>query len=168
MEWHLHTKYFKNGYGWLFPHRETLSIGAYVDQKVMSAKRLKEGLVEWASTKHIDLTNESCSAEFINFDFKGWEFKNIFLVGDAAGLASALTGEGIFSAIVSGETVANKILDPHADCTPLNTMIKRQRRFRKMVELTGRSKVHQSLLAEAGLLLLRLKILNFKHLEMAG
>jgi len=47
----------------------------------------------------------------INYDYKGHEFKNKFLVGDAGGFASGLTGEGMYFAIKSGEDVARKILN---------------------------------------------------------
>ncbi len=166
MEWHLHTKYFKNGYGWIFPHKDSVSIGAYVDKKVMSAGQLKENLIIWAATQGFDLREEKCSAEYIHFGYQGWDFGHIFLVGDAAGLASALTGEGIYPAIVSGETVAEKILDPQCDLSKINRMIQKQQIFRKMVQLTGKSIFLSFFLAELGLLLLRLKILNFRHLEM--
>ncbi len=167
MEWHLHTDYFKNGYSWIFPHRDTLSIGAYADKSVMSAKRLKAGLIKWAQTQGIELQNKKCSAEFINFDYRGWEFDNIYLVGDAAGLASALTGEGIYPAIVSGETVAEKIFSPgNCDLSKINKMVKKQRTFQNIVKLTGRNTMVSSLLAELGLVFLRYKILSFRNLEM--
>jgi menaquinone-9 beta-reductase len=167
MEWHLNTKYFKNGYGWIFPHSNSISIGAYVDKNIMSAKLLKENLVVWAAKQEIDLSKYQCSAEYINYDFRGWDFGKTFLIGDAAGFASALTGEGIYPAIISGETVAEKILNPNCNTSEIDDMIIKQKRFQKMVEVTGRSKLHSSILAELGLLMLRSKILDFRYLEMA-
>ncbi len=52
----------------------------------------------------------------INYDYKGHDFGNKFLIGDAAGLASGLTGEGIYFAIKSGEDVAKKIINKKYDC----------------------------------------------------
>ena len=46
-----------------------------------------------------------------DYDYKGHRFKNKFLVGDAGGFASGLTGEGIYFAIKSGEDVAKQILN---------------------------------------------------------
>ncbi len=166
MEWHLNTTYFLNGYGWIFPHGDTTSIGAYVDKEVMPARLLKENLLKWGADHGINLQSEKCAAELINYDYQGWDFGNIFLVGDAAGFASALTGEGIYPAIVSGETVAEKILNPHCDLSRLNRMIKKQKTFRRLVKLTGKNSFICSFLAEMGLILLRLKILKFQHLEM--
>ncbi len=167
MEWHLDTTFFKNGYGWIFPHRKSVSIGAYVDKSAMPARQLKENLIRWATKQNFDLRHQKCSAEFINFDYQGWDFGHVFLVGDAAGFASALTGEGIYPAIVSGETVAKKILDPHCDLERINRIIKKQKTFRKMIRLTGKSSFTSSFFAELGLVLLRLKLVNFRHLEMA-
>lgn len=43
----------------------------------------------------------------------GVEFPgSVYLVGDAAGTASALSGEGIYGALVLGEEVARSILEP--------------------------------------------------------
>ena len=44
--------------------------------------------------------------------YDGCEFGNIFLVGDAAGLALRTNGAGISFAIVSGKEIARKILNP--------------------------------------------------------
>jgi flavin-dependent dehydrogenase len=38
----------------------------------------------------------------------------VHLAGDAAGLVSSLTAEGIYAAIVTGEEVARRVLDPKA------------------------------------------------------
>jgi len=46
----------------------------------------------------------------INCLHRGCRFNdNIFLIGDAAGLASRLAGEGIAYAMISGREVARKI-----------------------------------------------------------
>ena len=47
----------------------------------------------------------------INCDYRGFNFGNIFLIGDAAGLVSGFTGEGIYQALISGDVVARKIID---------------------------------------------------------
>ena len=46
----------------------------------------------------------------------GFDFGNIFLVGDAGGFASGFTGEGIYFGLVSGREVARKIIDPKYNC----------------------------------------------------
>ncbi len=166
MEWHLDSNSFKNGYSWIFPHTDTVSIGAYVRKDLLPAIKLKRNLISWAASNNINLKNEKCFAEYINFDYQGWDFRNIFLVGDAAGFASALTGEGIYPAIVSGETVAKKILTPNYSTKKIDRMIKKQKRFKKVVELTSNSMLLNTTLGELSILLLRSKLLNFRHLEM--
>ncbi len=167
MEWHLDNSSFKNGYGWIFPHRQTLSVGAYVDRAVMSAQELKQNLIRWAESLEIDLTQEKCDAGYINFDYQGWDFGHIFLAGDAAGLASALTGEGIYPAVVSGEMAARKIMDPKCNLAPINRLVRKQRLHAKLVRLTGQNGFANILLSELAVFGLRVGLLNFRQLEMA-
>jgi len=167
MEWHLNGSFFKNGYGWIFPHRDTISVGAYCDGSVLTAHELKERLIRWAMKIRIDLSKEQCRAECINFDYQGWEFGHIFLAGDAAGLASALTGEGIYPAVISGKMVAHKIIDPGCDLTPMHRLIKKHRLHSRIVSLTGKSSLCNALLSEVAVLGLRMGLLRFHLLEMA-
>jgi len=167
MQWHLDSSLFANGYAWVFPHRDTASIGAYVDSKRMKASILKTNLLHWGDKHGYPLRRHKASAELINFDFRGWHFGNIFLVGDAAGLASGLTGEGIYPAIVSGETVGHFLADPHYDTTPLRSLIKNQAIHRKMVTLTGKNRILAIMVAEIVTFCLKTKVLNFSFIEMA-
>ncbi len=167
MEWHLDSSFFRNGYGWIFPHRGSLSVGAYVDRSVMKAQTLKNNLIHWADGLGIDLRDKKCRAEYINFDYRGWDFGHIFLAGDAAGLASALTGEGIYPAIVSGEIVAQKIIDPKCDHSRINRLIRKLKLHARIVHLTGKNRLVNSLLRELAVFGLRIGILDFRQLEMA-
>jgi hypothetical protein len=115
LQWHLNTDLFGHGYAWIFPHRDSASIGAYASRSTSSPAMLLNSLHQWGARHNLDLKTGKPQAALINFDFRGWRFKNRFLIGDAAGLASGLTGEGISSAIVSGEEVARTILDSGYD-----------------------------------------------------
>lgn len=44
-----------------------------------------------------------------NADFRGWQFGNVFLVGEAAGFLNPLSTEGIYYAIRSGEAVGRHL-----------------------------------------------------------
>ena len=167
MEWHLNSRFFAGGYAWVFPHRQTISIGAYVDARVMKAKQLQKNLLVWGGQAGHSLSSGKAEAEYINFDYRGYRFDNIFLIGDAAGLASGLTGEGIYPAIVSGEEVARCIAD--ADYIPrdLHRMINNHRRHRQMVTRLGKSPFIATLLAEGIAFALRTRLLNFSAAEMA-
>lgn len=167
MEWHLNTSLFRNGYGWIFPHRETVSIGAYRPQTGIPPVRFKKRLLGWAESKGFHLEEVPAQAELINFDYRGYEFGKVWLVGDAAGLASGLTGEGIHPAIVSGETVARKIVTPTDPAVEIARMLSKQRRHQRIMERAARSATSCTLLMETLVLLLRLRLINFqKQLSM--
>lgn len=167
MAWHLDSALFKSGYAWVFPHGETVSVGAYVDARVMQAKKLQESLLRWAKKSGYPLSTHKGEAGRINFDYRGFRFKNIFLIGDAAGLASGLTGEGIYPAIISGEEVARCIVHPGFNPVDLQKMIKNHTRHRRLVSLLGKNNLLATFLAEMITLGLEKKIFNFTAAEMA-
>ncbi len=167
MQWHLDHKLFANGYAWVFPHKKTISLGAYAPKNSISAAKLKNGLLLWADKQGYDLSLENARAEYINFDFQGWNFGNTFLVGDAAGLASGLTGEGIYPAIISGEQVGATILNPAHETKVMDSLIRCHKKHSTMVRLTGKNKFLGSLLSELVTLGLRSGIVKFNQIEMA-
>ncbi len=167
MEWHLDYRSFGYGYAWIFPHRDTVSIGAYGTRGNMAPARLKTNLIRWAGSRGFHLEREHGRAALINFDYQGFQFGRTWLVGDAAGLASGLTGEGIYPAIVSGEAVARKIIDPDYAADEIRRLARRQHRHEQVLRLAGRSGILCSLLMEALILMLRMKLLDFHALEMA-
>ncbi len=167
MEWHMNRRYFGNGYGWVFPHSETVSIGAYADHKTMPPSKLKDGLLIWAAGLGYDLSRQKAQAELINFDYRGWEFDNVFLAGDAAGFASGLTGEGIYPAIVSGEFVGQYIAKLKCNVDNFQRLVRMQKLHAKMVKLTGWSPILAEVIAESVTLGLRSGMLDFRKLEMA-
>jgi len=167
MEWHLSRKYFGSGYGWIFPHSETASVGAYADRRSMSAQQLQKGLLAWATNRGIDLSRYKASAEYINYDYRGWKFGNIFLAGDAAGFASGLTGEGIYPAIVSGEHIASCIAELPSNMQNFKRLIRMQKLHARLAGLALRSGVFSEFIAESVTFGLRTGLMNFRKLEMA-
>ncbi len=105
------SKFFHAWYGWIFPYENITSIGTGYFPKIMSAKDSMEKFDKWLKKEKIDIKNSKMEAHPINCDYQGYQFDNIFLVGDAAGFASGFTGEGIYQAIISGDEVAKVILD---------------------------------------------------------
>ncbi|MFV0437319.1 MAG: NAD(P)/FAD-dependent oxidoreductase [Desulfopila sp.] len=168
MEWHLNREYFGSGYGWIFPHSTTVSIGAYVDQFGLGAQELKKGLLRWGTAGGFDLSRYRAQAEYINYDYRGHHFDNIFLAGDAAGLASGLTGEGIYSAIVSGEYIGRYIAGTTDTAQNFQRLIERQKLHAKLARLTRKNNVFSELIGEVATFGLRIGLLNFRKLEMAG
>jgi len=100
------------GYGWVFPKKDHLSIG------VASVKRGKKDLKKYYR-KYLELLNIN---DVLNEERHGAQiplspredgfFKNnVLLVGDAAGFADPITAEGISNAMYSGILAANAIID---------------------------------------------------------
>ncbi len=168
MEWHLNTRSFGYGYGWIFPHADTVSIGAYSPRGNMNGAVLKKNCIAWAAGRGFELKNQPCQAALINYDYRGHAFGSTWLAGDAAGLASGLTGEGIYPAIVSGETIAGKILDQNSSDAAITTMVKKQRMHQRVINLSAKHPASCSLLMELLVVLLRCKIIPFHALEMAA
>jgi len=167
MEWHFDPKVFGSGYAWIFPHRQRTSVGAYVERQEMSPALLKGHLHTWAAQQGISFSGCQIEAGLINFDFRGIRFGSTFLVGDAAGLASAVTGEGMLPAVISGTAAAKAILNPGHQDADLKRLIKRHRRHRRMQKTLSQNKVICHLLLEMLVLGLRFKAIGFESLEMA-
>lgn len=166
MEWHLNTRLFGNGYAWVFPHQDSASIGVYASPNRVRPKMLLASLHTWARNFGIELQSRQPRAARINFDYRGWRFGNRFLVGDAAGLASGLTGEGIYSAIVSGQEVARTILDAKYRAEDLEKLIKKHRRHTRILDIASGSSVSCTMIMETLVLALRAGLFHYRELEM--
>ncbi len=167
MVWHLDPQRFNTGYCWIFPQARRTSVGAYSFRDDMSPKILKNRLHSWLEGLNIDYHGLQPKAANINFDYRGWRFKNIFLAGDAAGFASGLTGEGILPAIISAEEIAATILDANHRPSRLNKLIRNHNRHTRLLLLAGKNKFCCQLIMESLMLALKLKIIPFSTLEMA-
>ncbi len=168
MEWHLNTKRFDRGYGWIFPHRQSISIGAYHPQYGRASRSLKKQLLVWANEQGYNLKREYLQPGLINHDYRGFNFNQTWLVGDAAGLASGLTGEGIYPAIISGEAVAMKIINPQYPALEIDEMVSKKKKHQLVIDISAKSSLICALAAEGLLLSLRTKIINFHTLEMGN
>jgi geranylgeranyl reductase family protein len=167
MVWNFDTARFRNGYSWIFPHQKTTSAGAYVGIRPPSARQLAQHLHQWLEEQGFPLPQQAVQADLVNHDYQGWRFDRCFLVGDAAGLASPLTGEGIYPAVVSGEAAAQTILDNHFQAPGLRRLIKKHRRHRILLQSAGIHPLCASLLAELSTFLLQRRLLSFTSFEMA-
>ena len=167
MVWHLDPRRFHTGYSWIFPQDGRASIGAYGARQDISAQKLKKGLQEWLTEMNIDWRGQKIEAAMINYDYRGWQFGSTFLVGDAAGLASGLTGEGIVPAIISGQAAAKRILDSNAPCRKMARLIKNHRRHSQLLRLAGYNRQVAAVIMEGLILALRAGIIPFSSLEMA-
>lgn len=100
-----------SGYFWIFPHTDYTSIGAIAPVDAVPPPALRAHLEQYASAfvKNLPVFEAATlEVQFVGFHFRD----HVHLVGDAAGVASSLTGEGIYAALVTGEEVARQIIDP--------------------------------------------------------
>ena len=113
------------GYGWLFPKGDHINIGvgAFAPSAGPAADNLKHVtralLDEYTQTKlgvPLGAASTPVSGQYLGMGGHDYvPHGRILLAGDAAGLVDALTGEGIHSAVVSGQAAAAAILGaPHA------------------------------------------------------
>lgn len=166
MEWHLNATLFQNGYGWIFPFRDMASVGIYGAKPYNNPKHMLRSLRRWAAAQKIPVGAIKPKAGLINFDYRGWHFNKIMLIGDAAGLASGLTGEGMYPALVSGETAARVIINPDYKCTELQRLIKKQLKHRRIVEFSAKNRFVNIATMEILVLALRMGFIPFSMLEM--
>ena len=166
MVWHLNSRLFNNGYGWLFPFKDIASVGIYGITPHNNPKRMHKSLIRWTAQQNIPVKGLKPKAGLINFDYRGWRFGNKMLIGDAAGLASGLTGEGMYSALVSGETAARVILNPEHDCREMKQLIRKHKKHQQIVEFSAKHKLVNIGLMELLILALRIGLIPFSMLEM--
>lgn len=102
-----------SGYFWVFPHEEYTCIGAGAHKGKVRPSTIRPFIERRMAEMGIDPSATPYEGAAIEVEFLGFDFPHdVHLVGDAAGMPSGLTAEGIYSALVSGEEVARRILDP--------------------------------------------------------
>ncbi len=169
MQWHFDSSLFRNGYAWVFPHAETVSVGAYAGTKFLKPALLKKNLLQWVGKTGFCIENSVSAAGLINYDYRGWRFKgNIFLAGDAAGLASGLTGEGIYPAIISGNAIAQHISTPKTPMIEFSRLIAMHKKHKTIASITGRNRFTGAFMSELLILGLRTGCIPFNTIEMAN
>lgn len=127
------------GYIWIFPHKGYVSIGCGTEPRFYSIRRITAGFEKWIKKNNIDISEAKFEAFTINYDYRGHKFGNIFLAGEAAGLAAGLTGGGVYQALVSGEEVSRMICDKNFISQKLAEVLKgneKQNRALRFLEMT--------------------------------
>jgi len=103
----------KNGYGWIFPKKDHLSVGVCYAQ---TAKQpgLRDKLDEFIRSQKVLQSSEILSIKGHHVPLGGiisdLHKGRCLLVGDAANLADAWMGEGLYYAILSAKLAADSIL----------------------------------------------------------
>ena len=103
----------ESGYAWIFPKLDHYNVGiGNLVSHHNNKKRTKEDLFKFVSETFKDREITDITAFPIGTEGIGYTAENnIFLVGDAAGLAETLLGEGIYNAVISGKYAAQSIID---------------------------------------------------------
>ena len=127
LEIFMNARRFSVWYAWIFPHKDTIAVGCCCDPQRIDPKKIKTGFHKWLKDNNLDPGNAKLESSPIACDYRGVKFGDIFLVGEAAGLASGLTGEGIYQSLVSGMEVARMILNPEHKTVELEQVLKYNR-----------------------------------------
>jgi geranylgeranyl reductase len=132
---------FAAGYFWVFPHLDYTSIGCGAPRDQVAPPALHRALDERLQRMGRSPGDTPFEGATIEVHFQGTEFHgNAWLVGDAAGLPSPLTAEGIYAALVSGEEVARRILEPSYDMPRLRSWLRVKRSHHRLsARLASRS-----------------------------
>ena len=166
-EIYMDSKYFHSWYAWIFPHKNGLVVGTGGDPRFVLPRKMKDKFHRWLGKNKLDITGAVYESYPINYDYRGWNFGRIFLVGDAAGLASGLTGEGIYQALLSGKAAASKIISGQYDQIMMEKMIRYNRIQYNFLRLLIKSGPFRNSIFN--LILLYLKINNrFKNRVTEG
>lgn len=138
MQLHFEANLFGSGYAWIFPHKNYTSIGCgRIISELTKNNNLLKNFQIWLAKNNIDITNCELQGSIINYDYHGFDFGENFLIGDAAGFASGLTGEGIYFGIISGQEVAKKIIDPNYTCPRIKDILKIKRKHEMVLKFAS-------------------------------
>ena len=129
----------------------------------LKPNKLKNNFQKWLSKNKIDTSQAQYQASPINFDYQGYKFSNIFLTGDAAGLASGYTGEGIYQALISGEEVGKMILDKTYKSEKMEELIRLKQSHNRVLLFLEKSGPFRKIEYELLVLLMKSKLMD-KHL----
>ena len=102
-----------DGYGWIFPKKDHLNVGLYVQSATAGLTRIR--LLRYVEEKLGVAVLEGVTGQYLGVgagedDVQQDLRDRVFLVGDAGGFVDALTGEGIYGAVVSGQAAARAVL----------------------------------------------------------
>jgi len=127
-----------NGYFWVFPHATYTSIGAVAPKRLVPPSalgRYLKGRLAALGVAHDGLRFEGAALEV---EYCGAHFPGgVHLAGDAAGAVSALTAEGIYGALITGEEVARWVLDPHYPAPKTTQWLRVKRRHDLLARQLG-------------------------------
>jgi geranylgeranyl reductase len=117
-----------NGYFWVFPHLDYTSIGAVAPKRLVAPAEVRRYLE--ARVRALGTSLERVPFEGATLEVRAVPLAprpGIQLAGDAAGMPSSLTAEGIYAAIVTGEEAARLALEPTYPCPKTRSWLRVKR-----------------------------------------
>lgn len=112
--------FIKDGYAWSFPKKEHISIGlGMASKRKVDMKKLYADYLSHLGIKEV-LSQKGFGFQIpISMRKEGFVKNNVVLIGDAAGFADPLTGEGISNAIYSAKLAAESVIHSHFNKVPV-------------------------------------------------
>ncbi len=152
-------------YAWILPNDGYVSIGTGCDPKIFPVKKLTDNFNKWLISKNIDISEAKYEAHPLNYDYQGLEFGKIFLVGDAGGLIYNFTGEGIHPAMISGEEIGRKIINPNHKIS-IDEVLRKKKGQDKITKILIMSGPLRGVFHELIILLIKSKIFRKKIINL--
>jgi geranylgeranyl reductase family protein len=122
------------GYGWVFPKKDSLTIGiAGLANKNSSLRNGFQAFLKQVCHHVPDIRWRGHPIPFCNFKLRPG-IGNILLAGDAAGFVEPVTGEGIAFAMESASHAAHAVLDAAGCGDPRSAFKHYQRRCEKLAQ----------------------------------
>jgi flavin-dependent dehydrogenase len=127
------------GYFWVFPHRDYTSIGAVAMKHAVRPAELRAYVDERMTRLGLAGHGVPFEGATLEVVFRGLHFPgDVHLAGDAAGVPSSLTAEGIYSALLTGQEVARAILEPGYRSASVRRWLRVKRRHDRFAALLRR------------------------------
>ncbi|MCD6378910.1 NAD(P)/FAD-dependent oxidoreductase [bacterium] len=126
--WFLNPENLGTGYCWIFPHPGFTSCGVYYDPELISFSDSKRVLDDMLDDFGLDYSGARFRGFPVNCLYKGLKFDDVYLCGDAAGVAFPVTGEGISTALECGAYVAREILQEREAFGGIKSMLRHRRK----------------------------------------
>lgn len=133
LEIFMDARRFSVWYAWIFPHKDSITVGCCCDPGRIDPAKIRTAFHQWLRDKNFDPGDARLESAPIAYDYRGVNFGNIFLAGEAAGLASGLTGEGIYQSLASGTEVARMIRNPEHHPADLESVLKYNRAMERVM-----------------------------------
>jgi len=160
------SRLFSAWYAWIFPHKNYVSIGCGCNPEILPSKDLTRNFKDWLKKNQIDISNAKYEAFILDCDYQGYQFENIFLVGDAGGFVSGLTGEGIYQALISGEEIGKIILDKNYKSEKIDELLKIKKKHNRLINFLIRCGKFRTISFYIGVLLLKIPYFKKKALDL--